>query len=437
MSKQDVNITPPKIISSGHPILRRNAKGTIPNFWLWYEWIGEAGQLYFPASFKELFAAPSPESESESIVRLPRDIPKIPLENENDDLLTDEQYAALAAMPDVQARALAQSRVVRELQMSIRAENAVKASTNEGRTQLLKQRMARHEAMILERPKLAAWVVSDLVMPAVIHDEIKADGLYLPGANGTVPAHVIVEIACRVLGGVSKNNLKQRMMLDEELRAVKQGNMPTHVYCTAFKRAHVKCLHAESKMDPAEVIGCFVYGLNLQIYELYIKAFNTDSSAVPATLGGVMAHALEYLRGAIEVNPSLSKVLDHSVKAFVAYSVEELGDDVGNPSSSLVSATALASSSSSLSSPPPTSSPSSPPSSVLKCQLCHKRFHDARGCFKLSQPEYIRKLVEAQPPREKLKGAQGGTNAGAQTQGSSTASAVEIEWPSDDSLVIC
>ena len=135
-------------------------------------------------------------------MRLSRDIPKIPLEDENDDLLTDEQYAALAALPTVQARALAQRRAVRELQMSIRAENAIKASTNEGTTQLLKQRMARHEAIILERPKLAAWVVSDLVIPAVIHDEIKADGLYLLGADGTVPALFIVEIACRVLGGV-------------------------------------------------------------------------------------------------------------------------------------------------------------------------------------------------------------------------------------------
>ena len=135
-------------------------------------------------------------------MRLSRDIPKIPLEDENDDLLTDEQYAALAALPTVQARALAQRRAVRELQMSIRAENAIKASTNEGTTQLLKQRMARHEAIILERPKLAAWVVSDLAIPAVIHDEIKADGLYLLGADGTVPALFIVEIACRVLGGV-------------------------------------------------------------------------------------------------------------------------------------------------------------------------------------------------------------------------------------------
>ena len=103
--------------------------------------------------------------------------------------------------------------------------------------------------------------------------------------------------------------------------------MPTHAYCTAVKRAHVKCKHAESRMDPQEVIACFVYGLSLQIYELYIKDFNIDPASKPGTLGAVMAHALAYLQSAIEVNPSLSKVLDHSGKAFVAYSTEESSQD--------------------------------------------------------------------------------------------------------------
>lgn len=80
-------------------------------------------------------------------------------------------------------------------------------------------------------------------------------------------------------------------------------------------------------MDPQEVIACFVYGLSLQIYELYIKDFNIDPASKPGTLGAVMAHALAYLQSAIEVNPSLSKVLDHSGKAFVAYSTEESSQD--------------------------------------------------------------------------------------------------------------
>ena len=214
------------------------------------------------------------------------------------------------------------------------------------------------------------------------------------------------------------------MMLDEELRAVKQGNMPTHAYCTAFKRAYAKCQHADSKMDATEVIGNFVYGLNLQIYELYIKAFNADPAAVPDTIGAVMAHALDYLRQSIEVNPALSKVLDHSTKAFVAYSVDEIGDDAEVPPSSSVSSTALC--------PPPIS-----PSPVLKCQLCRGKFHEARFCFKLSQPDFIRKLIEAQPPREKSKGARGGPVFETPSVTSTTASAVELDWPSDESLIIC
>jgi hypothetical protein len=55
----------------------------------------------------------------------------------------------------------------------------------------------------------------------------------------------------------------------------------------AFKRAHLKCAHAGSKMDVADIIACFVYGLNLKVYELYIKAFNAHPMAVPDILGAV------------------------------------------------------------------------------------------------------------------------------------------------------
>ena len=112
MSKQDVTIALPKTSTPGHPVLRRNAKGTVPNFWLWYEWVGEAAQLYFPASFKELSTAPPVETEVETMMRLAMGIPRIPLDNESDDLLTDAQYAELADIPNLQARALAQSREV-------------------------------------------------------------------------------------------------------------------------------------------------------------------------------------------------------------------------------------------------------------------------------------------------------------------------------------
>ena len=53
---------------------------------------------------------------------------------------------------------------------------------------------------------MAAWLISEEVMAASVLDEIKADGLYIPGPTGVVPAHTIMEIVCRVLGGVSKND---------------------------------------------------------------------------------------------------------------------------------------------------------------------------------------------------------------------------------------
>ena len=374
MMKQDVAITLPKVAPAGHPVLRRNAKGLIPNYWMWYEWLNEVAQLYFPLTFKDLTVPPTDETEDEAITKIGEDYPEIPLEDDRDDLLPDEVYARVAQLPTAEDRARALSIAVRDLQRSIRAANALTSVTNKLRAQKRKQLMDNLEARRLDRPKLAAWVVSDLVMPPGIYDELKADGKYIPGADGIVPAHVLLEIACRVLGGVSKNNTKQRLTMDDELKAVKQGNSPTHAYNQAFKRAHVKCTYAGSKMDTADVIACYVYGLNLQIYELYIKAFNEDTAAVPGTLGEVMAHALAYLQSAIEVNPSLSKVLDHASKAFVAYSAEvDEAEGTAYPGAS-VSSTSLN----------PTAPPFVPPgpavSENLKCQLCLKRYHDARMC---------------------------------------------------------
>ena len=428
MMKQDAAVSLPKVPLSGHPVLRRNAKGLIPNFWTWFEWLNEAAQLYFPLSFKDLVTAPAAESEEQALMRIGEEIPDIPLEDEKYDILSDADYALVALVPTAEERARALSIAVYEMQKKIRAANAVTSVANQLRGQLRKQKMARLEALLLERPKLAAWVVSDLVMPPGIHDEIKADGKYIPGEDGIVPAHVIIEIACRVLGGVSKNNTKQRLTMDDELKNVKQGNMPTHAYCQAFKRAHVRCVYAGTKMDPADVIACFVYGLNLQIYELYIKAFNADTTAVPDNLGAVMADALAYLQSAIEVNPSLSKVLDHSSKAFVAYSTEEVEAEDLVPSNALVSSTSVGSTS-----PPPPPVPTG----TLKCQLCLRKYHDARSCFKLGEAEFIKKLVEALPARGKSKGAPGGTTAEAHHVNASADRGLELTWPTDPSLVVC
>jgi hypothetical protein len=314
MQKRDVYSDSAKASMAGNPVLKRNTKGQIPNFWEWYEWVSEASQLHFPSSFKELTTSPMVETEAQIFSRMASDIPEIPLEDDKDDLLSDADYAQISTLSSPAAQARATSIAVRELQINIRARNAAHTTTNKYRSHMLRQRMDRHEALILERPKLAAWIVSDNIMPSYIHDEIKSDGKYISGLDGVVPAHIIMEIACRVLGGVSVHNTKQRLILDDELRALKQGSMPTHVYCSTFKRAHLKCVHAGTKMDVADIIACFVYGLNLQVYELYIKAFNADPMAVPDNLGAVMADALAYLQSAIEVNPSLSKVLDHSAK---------------------------------------------------------------------------------------------------------------------------
>lgn len=135
MSKQEVTLLPAKAPPSGRPVLRRNPKGLVPNFWVWYEWVHEAAQLHYPYSFKELTSAPAAETNAAFLARISVDIRKIPPEDEKDDLPTDAEYEVIASLPTADARALAQSRAVREMQKRIRATNAETALTNRAQAQ--------------------------------------------------------------------------------------------------------------------------------------------------------------------------------------------------------------------------------------------------------------------------------------------------------------
>jgi hypothetical protein len=103
-----------------------------------------------------------------------------------------------------------------------------------------------------------------------------------------------------------------------------------------------------------------------------------------------MADALAYLQSAIEVNPSLHKVTDHSAKPFVAYSTKESPSEDEKVFFSAVSSNSVDGQ---------LSLPLSVP--TLKCQLC------LRACWKLAKLEFVRKLVEDQPKHIKSKGAAG------------------------------
>jgi hypothetical protein len=103
-----------------------------------------------------------------------------------------------------------------------------------------------------------------------------------------------------------------------------------------------------------------------------------------------MADESAYLQSAIEVNPSLYKVIDHSAKPFVAYSKEESPSEDEKLFFSAVSSTSVDAQ---------LSLPLSVP--TLKCQLC------LRACWKLAKLDFVRKLVENQLKHLKSKGAAG------------------------------
>ena len=379
-----------------HPVLRRNAKGLVPMFWEWEERVHEAAQLQFPECFLELSNAPLVETEEENLARLTGDIPLVPLMDDRNKCLDDAAYAVVMALPAPQ-RARAEALAIRDMQAAARNANQAIALLNTDRALRHADRRKRDLAKIAERPKMAAWLVSEHVMPATIHDELKADGRYIAGEDGVVPAHVIMEIACRVLGGVSLNNIKMRMDHEAALRSNRQDNLPTHLYNTNFKRCLRKCVSSGSTIPQTELIAIYIYGLNLQLFEDYIRAYGADTESVPDTVGAVMANALEYLKNVIAINPALSKVLDHSTKAFVAYATEEVLE---------VKTTNV--STNSTTDPEPSEAGTS-----LGCQLCGKLYHVATGCFKLKNAAFVQSLVDAMPVGRKPRRAPGGDNVSA------------------------
>lgn len=378
-------------------ILKRDGKGNAPYFWDWVELVHDKSRLLFPYAFPELSEAPKEESEEELLARITQDIPEIPLKDGRATILPRPTREEIATLPNATARALASDDAILAMQEENRAFNAAATLTNRHRGIVHKTRMENHQALVLERPKMAAWLISEEVMAASVLDEIKADGLYIPGPTGVVPAHTIMEIVCRVLGGVSKNDGRTRIDHENALRVIRQGSMPTHQYCTVYKRALRKCVHSGSVISASDLILFFVNGLNVTVFENYINGYNADPSTIPTTVAAVMADALDYQQRVVRTNPSLAKALDNSNKAFVAYSTE-IGDTEestgGEAHVAAVSSTATV--------------PHAEAPAVVKCQLCHKDKHEAPYCFKLRDPDFVRRLVEAVPPdpyKRKPRGA--------------------------------
>ena len=172
---------------------------------LCFGWVHEAAQLAFPGCYTELSVAPVTETENEMIMRVTSDIPHMPLLDEWDDCLDDADYVAVMALPLCQ-RPHAEAIAIKAMRLVNRASNAAIALKNADNSRERADRYEREFAKVDARPRLAAWLVSSEVMPSTIHAELKVDRRYVAGADGFVPAHVIMEIACRVLGVVSRSD---------------------------------------------------------------------------------------------------------------------------------------------------------------------------------------------------------------------------------------
>jgi hypothetical protein len=390
MSKQSINKVVPGSVPLPHYVLKRNAKGEVPNYWDWDELIHDRAQLKFHDIYQELTTPPAVETEVQAMTRRLQGITPITLVDERSKVLGDAAWIAVQAVDEAN-RARAMDVAIDAMQTARRADNAVSAVVNTDRRIMYESRAARDIAKEADRPKLSAWLLSDECLSSSALEEVKADGLY---TAGTITPAAIMEIVRRVFGLVSTQSIKQRMDFEAALRGIKQGSMPTHLYSSKFKRAHMKCTSAGSTLLEAELIATFVYNLNLTMFEEYIRSWSNDPVGHPQTLGLIMAHVLEYQKNIVLINPELTKILDHSLKGFIAYSTDVVDADEDESESSAPSTSSTGTTVSTLSTGTPTAPADKPAEKpIIICQICGKVGHLAPGCFKLNSAEFVKTLT--------------------------------------------
>jgi hypothetical protein len=351
------------------------------------------------------------ETEAAALMRRLDGIPQLPLENERSKVLSNASYAVVMALPAAQ-RARETELAVEEMQAQRRADNIAIAALNADRRLVYENRVARDLAKVTDRPKMTAWLLGAECLSPEALNEVKADGLYT--ATG-LSANVALEIIRRVLGGVSAANRKLKSLYLTDLRAVRQDNIPTHVYGNKFKLAYRKCQSIGTVITEADLIDMYIFNLNLSVFEFFIRDYNNDPTGVgaPTTLAAAMNAAKEYQDSIIAVNPAIGKILDNSAKAFVAYSVEEGGHDDSVTTTAAESISPLPSTVASVSSGTVGSSGSTV---RVPCQICGKTNHLASHCFKIADPEFVKQISEEMSKntgysRRRQKGGRGGGGA--------------------------
>ena len=295
-------------MASSQYVLKRNSKGEVPNFWEWEESVHDRALLLHSDTHIELNQAAAIETEEEARTRRLVGIPQLPLENEKSTLLDDDKYAEVMALPANQ-RTRAEAVVVDAMQTQRRLRNAGIRDINAGRKIVFEDRAAKDIGKQRDRPKMAAWLLGDKCLSPSALEEIKADGHFKSGAGETNTADEIREIIHRVIGGVSVKDVKRRHDLEDALRALKQGTSALHLFNNRFKRHFCMCVSAGSAITQAELIAKYIYGLNLQVFEEYIRKYAADQDSVPVTVGEVMADALLYYKRVVGVDPALSKAI--------------------------------------------------------------------------------------------------------------------------------
>jgi hypothetical protein len=339
------------------------AAASSTNIFAWKRSIATEMQREFPSTHQFLRVDPGNDSVEEACRKIGLLHPILPLEDEITPLLSDEEYERVQgvvakdrarALEVATAAAKAASRVANQ---DIRIKNLVS-------TKLLQDAVEADAQRRLDLVKMAATLLGPKCMAPDVRAEVEADAAYdrAPGAHNS--CFLIMTIVDKLFGDGTVSFAK-RADLELALYACKQKSEFLYEFNSVFSDIWQRCQDQGSLLTEDYVCQLYVRNIAVNVFKELKVHYGGHLSEYPVTLLALMAHVTRWYNNQIAIDPAVKDQLSGVFGAdFMAYGVSVLGLDTA-----------------------------SAVKEYSECQICGKRYHTAKECWKLTDAKYMAALV--------------------------------------------
>ena len=351
------------------------------NYWKWERAIIGRLAAQFPRLEKELIEEPVLETTEETFIRLSNKYKGNPLLNENVEVLPEEIYNQVQAVPAA-GRKRAEQLAIEELRRQHRETNMITRAENDAKSAMLKKEVEIEEQKAQDRVTMSKTILLPEFVTAEAAEDIRSHPTFIK--NGYNSAMKILGIARTIFGTDGVPAVVARIRAEKTFRAMEQNLLHPSVHNQNVRDMLDKCQRLGSVFTQPDLIDNYIENLNSDIFLPFKRDFykpRVPPNTAPTTLEETMIEAYNFFNSEKNINPSIIKLLNSS-SSFAAYSMTE-GQDESVSSVRERKDKELTGKRSRQ--PSPTGDP---------CQLCRMNGHQTRDCWKLLDPKYLKPIQD-------------------------------------------